>query len=66
MNEPIHQPVNQPVAQMPAPFAQPLFCSRCHAEIRETDNYCHACGKSLKRHATELPSDGLCRALMRS
>ena len=27
---------------------EPLFCSRCHAEIRETDNYCHACGKSLK------------------
>lgn len=24
------------------------FCTRCHAEIRETDNYCHACGKSLK------------------
>ena len=30
------------------PFQTPLFCSRCHAEIRETDNYCHACGKSLK------------------
>ena len=30
------------------PFQEPLFCSRCHAEIRETDNYCHACGKSLK------------------
>ena len=28
--------------------AQPLFCKRCHAEIRDTDNYCHACGKSLK------------------
>ena len=27
---------------------EPRFCSRCHAEIRETDNYCHACGKSLK------------------
>ena len=27
---------------------EPLFCSRCHAQIRETDNYCHACGKSLK------------------
>lgn len=30
------------------PLQEPLFCSRCHAEIRETDNYCHACGKSLK------------------
>lgn len=29
-------------------FEEPLFCSRCHAQIRETDNYCHACGKSLK------------------
>ena len=29
-------------------FEQPLFCPRCHAQIRETDNYCHACGKSLK------------------
>ena len=29
-------------------FQEPLFCPRCHAEIRETDNYCHACGKSLK------------------
>ena len=29
-------------------FEQPLFCSRCHAQIRETDNYCHACGRSLK------------------
>ncbi|MBR2081666.1 MAG: zinc ribbon domain-containing protein [Elusimicrobiaceae bacterium] len=29
-------------------FQEPLFCSRCHAEIRDTDNYCHACGKSLK------------------
>ena len=28
--------------------AQLLFCKRCHAEIRDTDNYCHACGKSLK------------------
>ncbi len=27
---------------------EPLFCTRCHAQIRETDNYCHACGKSLK------------------
>ncbi len=32
----------------PAGFAQPLFCTRCHAEIREADNYCHMCGKSLK------------------
>jgi len=31
-----------------AAFKEPLFCSRCHAEILETDNYCHACGKSLK------------------
>ncbi len=30
------------------PFQTPLFCSRCHAQIEETDNYCHACGKSLK------------------
>ena len=29
-------------------FQEPLFCSRCHAQIRETDKYCHACGKSLK------------------
>ena len=27
---------------------EPSFCPRCHAEIRETDNYCHACGKGLK------------------
>ena len=27
---------------------QPIFCKRCHAEVRESDNYCHACGKSLK------------------
>lgn len=27
---------------------QPILCTRCHAEIRESDNYCHACGKSLK------------------
>ncbi len=26
----------------------PKFCSRCRAEIRELDNYCHNCGKSLK------------------
>lgn len=31
-----------------ASFQEPLLCSRCHAQIRETDNYCHACGKSLK------------------
>ena len=31
-----------------AAFQEPIFCSRCHAQIRETDNYCHACGKSLK------------------
>ena len=29
-------------------IAQPIFCKRCHAEVRDTDNYCHACGKSLK------------------
>lgn len=29
-------------------FQEPLLCSRCHAQIRPTDNYCHACGKSLK------------------
>ena len=28
--------------------AQTFFCKRCHAEVRNTDNYCHACGKSLK------------------
>ena len=39
--------MNPPVPQ-PDGFTQPLFCSRCHAEIRETDNYCHMCGKSLK------------------
>lgn len=27
---------------------EPTFCSRCRAEIREADNYCHNCGKSLK------------------
>lgn len=32
----------------PGGFVQPLFCPRCHAEIRESDNYCHACGRSLK------------------
>ena len=26
----------------------PLLCPRCHAQIQETDNYCHFCGKSLK------------------
>ena len=35
------------MSEIPA-FEEPLFCSRCHAQIRETDNYCHACGKSLK------------------
>lgn len=35
--------MNEPVG-----FTEPLLCKRCHAEIRETDNYCHACGKSLK------------------
>ena len=29
-------------------FTQPLLCNRCHAEVRDSDNYCHACGKSLK------------------
>lgn len=32
----------------PTGALQPLLCSRCQAEIRETDNYCHNCGKSLK------------------
>ena len=45
----MNEPMNVSAPQMPAQFVQPLFCSRCHAEIRETDNYCHACGKSLKR-----------------
>ena len=27
---------------------QPLLCPRCHAEIQSSDNYCHACGRSLK------------------
>lgn len=34
--------------QTPPTLQEPLFCTRCHAQIRETDNYCHACGKSLK------------------
>lgn len=29
-------------------LAQPILCTRCHAEVRGSDNYCHACGKSLK------------------
>ena len=36
------------ISTVATPFQEPLFCSRCHAQIRETDNYCHACGKSLK------------------
>jgi len=28
--------------------SQPVFCKHCHAEVRDSDNYCHACGKSLK------------------
>ena len=28
--------------------AQPSLCKRCHALVREEDNYCSACGKSLK------------------
>lgn len=35
-------------AQGASAFMQPLLCRRCQAEIRETDNYCHNCGKSLK------------------
>jgi len=27
---------------------QPILCKRCQAEVRADDNYCHACGKSLK------------------
>lgn len=27
----------------------PLTCTRCHAPVDETDNYCRACGKSLKK-----------------
>lgn len=31
-------------------FSSPLlFCKRCQAKIRETDNYCYNCGKTLKR-----------------
>ena len=46
MNEiPILQPTQSAGA---AGLEQPLFCTRCHAQIREQDNYCHACGKSLK------------------
>ncbi len=26
----------------------PILCKRCQAEVRESDNYCHACGKNLK------------------
>ena len=44
----MNEPVMKPVGQVPGTFAQPLLCSRCQAEIRDTDNYCHACGKSLK------------------
>ena len=34
----------------PFDFSSPLmFCSRCRAQIRETDNYCYNCGKSLKK-----------------
>ncbi len=33
---------------LPSDVSQPLLCARCRAEIRETDNYCHNCGKSLK------------------
>ena len=32
----------------PETITQPIFCKRCQAEVRDTDNYCHACGKSLK------------------
>ena len=28
--------------------APPVFCSRCQAQVRNTDHYCHNCGKSLK------------------
>ncbi len=27
----------------------PLICTRCHNPVEETDNYCRACGKSLKK-----------------
>jgi len=34
----------------PFDFSSPLLlCKRCQAQIRETDNYCYNCGKSLKR-----------------
>ena len=36
------------ISSVNPPFQEPLLCTRCHAQIRETDNYCHACGKSLK------------------
>ena len=48
MNQPINQSVNQSFPQMPEAFIQPLLCPRCQVEVRDTDNYCHACGKSLK------------------
>ncbi|MBP5616368.1 MAG: zinc ribbon domain-containing protein [Elusimicrobiaceae bacterium] len=35
-----------PPQQATAP--QLLFCTRCHGQIDETDNYCRSCGKSLK------------------
>lgn len=44
----MNEPVNVSTIPNPDAFTQPLLCPRCHAEIRDTDNYCHACGKSLK------------------
>lgn len=44
----MNEPVNADAISNPDAFARPLLCPRCQAEIRDTDNYCHACGKSLK------------------
>ncbi len=40
--------MTEPILNTPTGMPQPLLCSRCQAEIRETDNYCYNCGKSLK------------------
>ncbi len=40
--------MTEPILNTPSGMPQPLLCSRCRAEIREADNYCHNCGKSLK------------------
>ena len=35
---------------LPQPLVpqEPVFCSRCHGQIEQADNYCRFCGKSLK------------------